>query len=145
MAANPKFDGDDDDDGPPISDRVTNEHLPPEDTDDGGAIVKLTPDKDDSPTADEDDFYENLVDRIDEENPGAVSRLGIDLLEYIERDKESRKDRDDKYAEGIKRTGLGDEAPGGAAFTGASEVVHPMLTKATVYYQSHTIGELFPP
>lgn len=125
-----------------ISPDVTNEQTDPEDTDDGGAIVKIKPDKDDSPTADEDDFYRNLVDDL---GPSELSTLATDLLEYIERDKESRKDRDLKYAEGIKRTGLGDEAPGGAAFTGASEAVHPMLTKATIYYQSHTIGELFPP
>ena len=146
MAAKPDdlFDDDDDqqDQDSTISDDVTNEHLPPEDTDDGGAIIKMTPDKDDSPTADEDDFFENLAETLE---PSAISKLGIDLLEYIERDKESREERDKKYSEGIKRTGLGEEAPGGAAFVGASEAVHPMLTKATVYYQSHTIGELFPP
>jgi hypothetical protein len=145
MAANPKdlLDQDEDDDSP-ISKDVTNEFTPPEDTDDGGVIVKIRPDVDDSPTADEDDFYHNLVEDLDETNPGAVDRLGLDLLEYIERDKDSRKDRDEKYAEGIKRTGLGDEAPGGEAFEGASKAVHPMMTKATVYYQSHTIGEIFP-
>lgn len=125
-----------------ISDRATNEHLPPEDTDDGGAIVQIHAEKDDSETADEDDFYRNLVPDLD---PSGINQLGTDLLEFIERDKESRTERDKKYAEGIKRTGLGDEAPGGPAFVGASTAVHPMLTKATVYYQSHTIGELFPP
>lgn len=125
-----------------ISKDVTNEHLPPEDTDDGGAIVQMDADKDDSEPADEDDFYRNLVDDLD---ASGISQLGTDLLEFIERDKESRKDRDEKYAEGIKRTGLGSEAPGGPAFSGASTAVHPMLTKATVYYQSHTIGELWPP
>ena len=127
MAANPKdlLDQDEDDDSP-ISKDVTNEFTPPEDTDDGGVIVKIRPDVDDSPTADEDDFYHNLVEDLDETNPGAVDRLGLDLLEYIERDKDSRKDRDEKYAEGIKRTGLGDEAPGGEAFEGASKAVHPM-------------------
>lgn len=134
-------DDDEEDNESLISKDVTNEE--PEDTDDGGAIVKMAPDdKDDGETADEDDFYENLVEKL---NPGELSTLGVDLLRYIENDKESRKDRDDKYAEGIKRTGLGDQAPGGAAFTGASEAVHPMMTKATIYYQSHTIGELFPP
>lgn len=141
-ASNDVFDDDDAGEIATISDDVTNEHLPPEDTDDGGAIVQLHADKDDSETADEDEFYANLVDKLD---ASGVSQLGVDLLEFIERDKESRKDRDEKYAEGIKRTGLGDEAPGGAAFVGASTAVHPMLTKATVYYQSHTIGELFPP
>lgn len=134
------FDEDKDHKDDLISDKVTNED--PEDTDDGGAIVKMTPDEDDSPTADEDEFYDNLVETLD--SP-ALATLGLDLLTYIENDKEARSARDEKYAEGIKRTGVGDEAPGGAAFVGASEAVHPMLTKATVYYQSHTIRELFPP
>lgn len=113
----------------------------PEETDDGGAIVKIAPDEDDD-TADQKEFYANLVDDLPEAD---LSRLATDLLEYIDHDRLSRKSRDEKYAEGIKRTGLGDEAPGGAAFDGASTAVHPMMSKATVYYQSHTIGELFPP
>jgi hypothetical protein len=112
------------------------------DTDDGGAIVR-TEDEEPEP-ADEDAFYENLAET------GAVSdadldSLATDLIKRIEYDKECRKERDKKYAEGIKRTGLGDETPGGKAFVGASDAVHPMLSKATVYYQSHTIGELMPP
>jgi hypothetical protein len=142
MAANPLFDRDDRNYPPTLSKRNTNEDLPPEDTDDGGAIIKITPDKDLRPTADKNDFYKNLVEDLDAQ---AISQLGLDLTEYIERDRDSRKDRDDKYAEGIKRTGLGDEAPGGPAFVGASQAVHPMMSKATIYYQSHTIGELFPP
>jgi hypothetical protein len=125
-----------------LSKRNTNENLPPEDTDDGGAIIKITPDRDERPTADANAFYKNLVPDLDS---ASLSRLGLDLVEFIERDKDARKDRDDKYAQGIRRTGLGDEAPGGPAFVGASEAVHPMITKATIYYQSHTIGELFPP
>lgn len=113
----------------------------PEATDDGGAIVKTSPDEE---PADEKDFYRNLA--ADDAFPSSdLDRLAIDLIDFIENDKRSRKDRDDKYAEGIKRTGLGDEAPGGAAFSGASQAVHPMMAKATVYYQSHTISELFPP
>lgn len=110
-----------------------------EDTDDGGAIIKTSPD---SKEEGESDFYENLAEDMPLTD---IKKLGTDLLQFIENDKESRKDRDTKYAEGIKRTGLGDEAPGGAAFDGASTAVHPMMSKATVYYQSHTINELFPP
>lgn len=113
------------------------------DTDDGGAIVNMGKEGGgEEPTADEDDFYRNLAEEIP---PSELSKLALELLERIEYDRQSRKDRDDKYAEGIKRTGLGDEAPGGEAFVGASKAVHPMMSKATIYYQSHTIGELMPP
>lgn len=111
------------------------------DTDDGGAIVKVAEDPEEEIPG-ESDFYKNLAETIDSSE---LSKLSIELLDRIERDKESRKDRDETYAEGIKRTGLGDEAPGGAAFVGASTAVHPMLAKAMVYYQSHTINELMPP
>jgi hypothetical protein len=112
-------------------------------TDDGGTIVKL----DDGQSGDEQapgeaDFYRNLAEEIPETD---LDKLSTELLRRIEADKQARMERDKKYEEGIKRTGLGDEAPGGAAFVGASTAVHPMLTKATVYYQSHTIGELMPP
>lgn len=114
---------------------------PVTDTDDGGAIVKLAGEPDEEKPG-ESDFYANLAEELDQSE---LSKLALELLDRIERDKLSRKDRDDIYAEGIKRTGLGDEAPGGAAFVGASTATHPMLAKATVYYQSHTIGELMPP
>ena len=129
---------DDDPDAPPPND---DESLTP--TDDGGTIVKVAEDADsDEPTADEDDFFCNLADELD---AGDLKTLAQDLYERIVYDKKSRKGRDDQYTEGIKRSGLGDEAPGGAAFVGASEAVHPMMSKATIYYQSHTINELMPP
>lgn len=112
-----------------------------EDTDDGGAVVRFGEDDDDEDQGPK-DFYRNLAEEIDDSQ---LQTLATNLLEYIENDKKSREGRDTKYAEGIKRTGLGDEAPGGEAFDGASQAVHPMLTKGTIYYQSHTINELMPP
>ena len=111
-----------------------------ESTDDGGAIVKVADDSE--PTADDDDFYRNLAVTIPQPD---LDDLALELIKRIDFDKTSRKPRDDKYAEGIKRTGLGDEAPGGPAFEGGSTAVHPMMSKATIYYQSHTVGELLPP
>ncbi len=70
--------------------------------------------------------------------------IGSELSELIEKDKESRKKRDEQYEEGIRRTGLGDDAPGGAGFVGASKVVHPMLTEACVDFSSRVIKEIFP-
>lgn len=124
------------------STETLSEDSPPgvEDTDDGGAIVKVGADSKEDEG--ESDFYKNLAVDLDSTS---LSTLAIELLERIDFDKKSRSDRDNKYSEGIKRTGLGDEAPGGAAFEGGSTAVHPMLSKATVYYQSHTIGELMPP
>ncbi len=111
-----------------------------EDTDDGGAIVSMD---EDTPTpADESEFYRNLADDIEETDLEAVA---LELVTKIDYDKDSRKERDSQQAEAIRRTGLGNEAPGGAEFEGASRVVHPMLTKAVVEFESRAIGELMPP
>jgi len=107
------------------------------DTEDGGAIVTI----DDSPSIGEDEFYGNLAETLPEHE---LSLIGHNLCELIERDKESRKRRDEQYEEGLRRTGLGDDAPGGASFQGASKVVHPMLTKACVDFSSRVMKEIFP-
>jgi len=107
-------------------------------TDDGGAIVKTG----DDPAEMGDNFYENLAEKLD---ISTLSTLGLELIEQIDRDKEARKSRDAKYAEGIKRTGLGDEAPGGAAFPGASTTVHPMLSKGCIDFASRAIREVVQP
>ena len=87
------------------------------------------------------EFYRNLAETIPEP---ALQRLASDLLRKIEEDKSARSKRDEQYEEGIRRTGLGNDAPGGAEFQGASRVVHPMMTKACIDYQSRVISELMP-
>lgn len=73
-----------------------------------------------------------------------LSTLGIELADLVQKDKTSRKKRDEQYEEGIRRTGLGDDAPGGAEFEGASKVVHPVLAEACVDFSARAIKELFP-
>ena len=110
------------------------------DTDDGGAIVTL--DEDDDGDADDPEFYANLAESMDE---GELTRIGTQLLELIERDKEARSERDKQQEDGLRRTGLGDDAPGGAKFRGASTVVHPVLTEACVDFAARAMKEIFPP
>jgi chaperonin GroES len=107
------------------------------DTEDGGAMVTI----DDSPTPGQSEFYANLAEDMPESE---LAIIGANICDLIERDKESRKRRDEQYEEGLRRTGLGEDAPGGAAFTGASKVVHPMLTKACVDFSSRVMKEIFP-
>ena len=110
-----------------------------EDTEDGGAIVTL--DEDAPPKAD-DEFYDNLAETMPEPE---LKTLASRFLELISKDKEARKKRDEQYEEGLRRTGLGDDAPGGAQFNGASKVVHPMMTEACIDFASRAIKELLPP
>ena len=91
---------------------------------------------------DEPDFYENLADgAIDTWDLSAIALKYIDL---VERDKQAREDRDKQYEEGLRRTGLGHDAPGGAQFMGASKVVHPVMAEACVDFAARAIKELFP-
>lgn len=110
-----------------------------EEMEDGSVIVRI---EDETETPGEDpDFYENLAEVID---PYTLSSLATKYIEYAEKDKEAREDRDKQYEEGIKRTGLGNDAPGGAQFMGASKVVHPIMAEACVDFAARAIKELFP-
>lgn len=108
------------------------------DTEDGGALVTM---EEESEPPGESEFYANLAEELPE---SVLATLGSHLCDLIEKDKESRKRRDEQYEEGLRRTGLGDDAPGGASFSGASKVVHPMLTEACVDFAARAMKELFP-
>lgn len=112
-----------------------------EETPDGGADILLQKAGKASVTADADSFYDNLAEHLDR---AYLDKLALDLLEKIERDKTSRTKRDEAYAEGLRRTGIGKDAPGGADFEGASRAVHPMLTKAAVDFEARAMKEVFP-
>lgn len=105
---------------------------------DGSAVITL----DEPEIAASAEFYSNLAEEIDN---STLNEISSQLLDFIDRDKKARKLRDKQYEEGLRRTGLGDDAPGGAQFQGASKVVHPMLTEACVDFSSRVIKEIFPP
>ena len=111
-----------------------------EDTEDGGAIVTLDDDSDLLPDG-TGDFYANLAETMPEPD---LAKLASRMLDLISKDKDARKKRDEQYEEGIRRTGLGDDAPGGADFQGASKVVHPLLTEACVDFAARAMKEIFP-
>jgi hypothetical protein len=107
--------------------------------DDGSAIVKLD---EDAPLSGDDEFYGNLAESLPDD---VVSAIAVELDRLIEIDAKAREKRDEQYEEGLRRTGLGEDAPGGAAFQGASKVVHPVLVEACVDFEARVIKELFPP
>jgi len=109
-----------------------------EDTEDGGAMVRMET----MSVREASDHFENIVEEVDQ----SLLKTAInDLMTKIERDKEARQKRDLQYEEGLRRTGLGDDAPGGAQFQGANKVVHPMLVEACVDFSARFIKEVFPP
>lgn len=89
----------------------------------------------------EHEFPGNLTDILTDTQLYGVSS---ELIDSIEQDKASRQRRDEQYEEGLRRTGLGDDAPGGADFQGSSRVVHPVLVEGCIDFASRSIKELFP-
>ena len=104
---------------------------------DGSAIIEL----DDGPEFNP-EFYDNLADSVSE---SVLSDLTFRYLDLLESDKQARELRDKQYEEGIKRTGMGNDAPGGATFMGASKVVHPAMAEGCVDFAARAIKEMFPP
>ena len=107
-------------------------------TEDGGAIIELDDAADVKKSA---EFYANLAEDMDE---SVMNKIATELLELIEQDKTARKDRDKQYEEGLQRTGMGNDAPGGAKFEGASKVVLPLMTEVSVDFAARAIKELWP-
>lgn len=108
--------------------------------DDGSAIVNFD-ESSGNVSPDESSFYQNLAEVLSNHE---LSSISLELCDLIDSDKQSREKRDKQYEEGLRRTGLGDDAPGGAEFEGASKVVHPALAEACVDYAAAAIKETFP-
>ena len=110
-----------------------------EEHEDGSATIRMQKNNED--TRAQLAHFANIVDEVDRTE---LQDIVTDLLEKIERDKEARAKRDKLYEEGLRRTGLGDDAPGGAQFSGATRLVHPMLIEACVDFSARVMKEIFP-
>ena len=88
------------------------------------------------------EFYANLAEEFDDD---VLDSLATEYLDYIDVDKEARSQRDKQYEDGLRRTGLGKDAPGGATFDGASKVVHPVMAEACVDFAASSAKEILPP
>ena len=101
----------------------------------GDLEIELTPGEE---TAE--DFAANLAEFMPD---SAMSTMAGDLAGDIENDRNSRKDWEKAYTEGLKLLGLQIEERT-EPWNGASGVFHPMITEAVVRFQSETITETFP-
>ena len=88
----------------------------------------------------EDEFSANLAEEVD---ASALATLASQLSADIDNDKNSRKDWEKAYTEGLKLLGLQIEERT-EPWNGASGVFHPMITEAVVRFQAETITETFP-
>jgi hypothetical protein len=102
--------------------------------------IKAGPLEIDIEPAEDSEFGNNLAEDMDE---GALSKLAGELSSDIDNDRNSRKDWEKTYTEGLKLLGLNYEERT-EPWNGASGVFHPMITEAVVRFQSETITEMFP-
>jgi hypothetical protein len=102
--------------------------------DDGSAVIEI------GGSDDDDDFYANLADKIDQQDLGHIA---ISLQTLFDADKSSRGQWEELYAKGLDLLGLRmDERT--QPFRGAAGVVHPMLTEAIIQFQAQSFKELMP-
>ena len=86
------------------------------------------------------DFDANLADFMGE---SAMAEMASTLSADVKNDKDSRKDWEETYKDGLKLLGLKYEERT-EPWNGACGVFHPMITEAVVRFQSETIMETFP-
>jgi hypothetical protein len=87
-----------------------------------------------------DEFTANLAEHLDE---GTLSELAGDMLENFQTDKDSRKDWEKTYFDGLELLGLNIQERM-EPWEGACGVFHPILSEAVVRFQAESIMETFP-
>ena len=87
-----------------------------------------------------DDFDSNLAYQIEESQ---LQSMANQIYDDVDNDKNSRKDWEQAYVDGLKLLGLKYEDRT-EPWDGACGVFHPMITEAVVRFQSETIMETFP-
>ena len=88
-----------------------------------------------------DHWNSNLAELID---PMFLGRMGDDILELVEADKQTRQEWTERFARGLEILGVRDMPKGAGAFNGAATVTHPLLMEAVVQFQARAIEEVFP-
>ena len=115
--------------------------------DDGGVVIEFG-NSDEGPDEipeyamdDEEGFFKNLVDDLDEDT---LEEIANQVLDNFEADKESRAEWESMFERGFDLLGLKIEEAS-EPFEGACTAVHPLIIESAVKFQSKATQELFPP
>lgn len=112
----------------------------------GDVVVDIDPKKQGGDEK-EDEFYRNLVNEIDAQQ---LSRIGVELLEAIEADDESRSGYLETHARGYDLLGIELKEPkatvgeGAQSGEGMSSVTNPLLVDAICKSWANAVGEFLP-
>ncbi len=105
------------------------------------AVVSLPEDGEEvTEETEAEDFFANVAETIDDK---ALKQLASDLISEYDSDKESRKDWEDTYRNGLDLLGFKYKSTT-QPFKGASNVTHPLLSEAVTQFQSQAYKELLP-
>ncbi len=104
---------------------------------DGGATVNFGRP---SVISEVENHYSNLADAMSDE---ALSRLSSEVSDLYSRDKDSRKDWEQTYVEGLGLLGMKIEERS-QPFSGASGAHHPLLAESVTQFQAQAYKELLP-
>jgi hypothetical protein len=108
-------------------------------TEDGGVVVDFSGEEAER-IQDSEGFGDNLAEYIDE---GELDSIAADLVSDFSSDRQSRRDWEKAYIEGLDLLGMKYEDRT-TPWPGASGVYHPLLAEAVVRYQAQTIMEVMP-
>src|SRR5210317_28449 len=106
------------------------------------AVVTLPPEEGEEEISEESeqDFYANIAEDIDDK---ALSQLASDLISEYDSDRESRKEWEETYRNGLDLLGFKYKSTT-QPFKGASNVTHPLLSEAVTQFQAQAYKELLP-
>ena len=88
----------------------------------------------------QDNFYANLAEELDD---NILSKISSQLRSEYQRDRDSRKEWEDGYTNGLDLLGFKYNQPS-KPFRGASGVTHPLLSEAVTQFQAQAYKELLP-
>lgn len=106
--------------------------------DDGGVLIEFGEDELEEIASAPHDA--NLAEYLDDTER---SRIAAELVALYDADKRSRKDWDERLAEGMKLVGMSTECRS-EPFKGASAVTHPLVAEAVTQFQAQAYKELLP-
>ena len=86
-------------------------------------------------------FDSNIAEYLDDSVLGLLSHK---LISDIESDKESRKEWEKTYTDGLKYLGMRFDDQRSQPFEGSSGVIHPILAEAVTQFQAQAYKELLP-
>jgi hypothetical protein len=86
-------------------------------------------------------FDSNLADYLDDNTLGLLSNK---LMGDINSDKESRKEWEKTYTDGLKYLGMRFDEQRSQPFEGSSGVIHPILAESVTQFQAQAYKELLP-